>query len=240
MATSDSSKTTTQSHAEVPVISISSGMTIGYRGSKLRGKGADTRLASADNTINLNSGRHLLLARNGRGKTTLLKTLAGLIPSLDGQFNVEGQIQYVDEELRFDPELTSKQIFSVFFKGDLREKAFEMAGRLELDLKKPYGKLSKGNKQKVVLILAETRACDGKAQVLLLDEPFSGLDFHIREEVDAIWNENSNNVVRLVCVHPDEPTLQAESAIVINEGALTQLDVADGALDWFETRKELH
>ena len=106
-------------------------------------------------------------------------------------------------------------------------------------MKKQYGKLSKGNRQKVTLILAEAKACDGKGQVLLLDEPFSGLDFHVRNEVDAIWRENSNGVVRLVCVHPDEPTLQAESAVVINDGEIRQLEVA-GALDWFETRKSLN
>ncbi|MCB1085575.1 MAG: ATP-binding cassette domain-containing protein [Verrucomicrobiae bacterium] len=222
-----------------PKIQIHHQLAIGYRRKPLKGQKADLRLAEATSDIQLESGRHLLLARNGRGKTTLLKTLAGLLPALDGRFVVDGQIQYVDEELRFDPELTSKQIFKAFFTNGLLERALGYAERLELDVKKPYGKLSKGNRQKVTLVLAETRASDGKGQVMLLDEPFSGLDFHVRDEVDAIWRENSNGVVRLVCVHPDEPTLQAESAIVINDGAILQMEV-DGALDWFETRKSLN
>ncbi len=222
-----------------PKISIEAGMTIGYPRRRLRGEKATLRLATAQNGVTLDPGRHLLLARNGRGKTTLLKTLAGLIPAVEGGFGVEGQIQYIDEELRFDPELTSKQIFKAFFTNGLLEKALAFAERLELDVKKPYGKLSKGNRQKVTLILAEAKACDGKGQVLLLDEPFSGLDFHVRDEVDAIWRENNQGVVRLVCVHPDEPTLRAESAVVINDGEIRQLEVA-GALDWFETRKSLN
>jgi hypothetical protein len=46
-------------------------------------------------------------------------------------------------------------------------------------------------------------------------------------------------VLRLVCVHPDEPTLRAESALVINEGEIRQLEVEEGSLDWFETRESL-
>jgi ABC-type multidrug transport system ATPase subunit len=222
-----------------PKIEISQQMTIGYPKRRLGGQGSDLKLASASADIVLESGRHLLLARNGRGKTTLLKTLAGLLPAIDGNFQVDGQIQYIDEELRFDPELTSKQIFKAFFTNGLLERALGYAERLELDVKKQYGKLSKGNRQKVTLVLAETKASDGKGQVMLLDEPFSGLDFHVRDEVDAIWRENSDGVVRLVCVHPDEPTLRAESAVVINDGAIRQLAV-EGALDWFETRKSLN
>jgi ABC-type multidrug transport system ATPase subunit len=223
-----------------PAVRIESDLTIGYRTRKWRG-GKSVRLAEASDDIELTSGRHLLLARNGRGKTTLLKTLAGLIPAYDGKFGISGQIQFIDEELRFDPELSSKQILRSFFTNGLLEKAINFSERLELDLKKPYGKLSKGNRQKVALILAETRASDGTeaGQVLLLDEPFSGLDFHVRNEIDDIWHENNENHVRLVCVHPDEPTLKAESAIVISDGEIRQLDV-DGALDWFETRESLN
>jgi ABC-type multidrug transport system ATPase subunit len=223
-----------------PAVCIESDLTIGYRTRKWRG-GKNVRLAEASEKIELTSGRHLLLARNGRGKTTLLKTLAGLIPAFDGGFDISGQLQFIDEELRFDPELTSKQIFRSFFTNGLLEKAIHYSERLELDLKKPYGKLSKGNRQKVALVLAETRANDGSkgGQVLLLDEPFSGLDFHVRNEIDDIWSENNDNHVRLVCVHPDEPTLKAESAIVISDGEIRQLDI-DGALDWFETRESLN
>jgi len=224
-----------------PAIRIEPELTIGYRTKRWRSAEKSVRLAEAGDAIELNSGRHLLLARNGRGKTTLLKTLAGLIPAFEGKFDITGQIQFIDEELRFDPELTSRQIFRSFFSNGLLDRAMTYSERLDLDVKKQYGKLSKGNRQKVALILAETRACDDSTdgQVLLLDEPFSGLDFHVRNEVDTIWNENNDRHVRLVCVHPDEPTLKAESAIVISDGEIRQLDV-DGALDWFETRESLN
>jgi ABC-type multidrug transport system ATPase subunit len=222
-----------------PSIRIKNGMTIGYRASRLRREKEDFRLAGAADEIELQPGRHLLLARNGRGKTTLLKTLAGLIPAIEGEFEMSGQVQYIDEELRFDPELTSRQIFKAFFRNGMLEKALSYAERLELDVKKPYGKLSKGNRQKVTLILAETRALDGRSQVMLLDEPFSGLDFHVRDEMDRIWQENRDNIVRLVCVHPDEPTLKAESALLITDNEIRQEDT-NGEIDWFETRQSLN
>ncbi len=196
-------------------------------------------MARAPRPIELYKGRHLLLARNGRGKTTLLKTIAGLLPTLEGEVRCEGTVQFVDEDLRFDSELKSRQIFAALFKNGQRQFALEMAERIELDVDKPYGKLSKGNRQKVGLIVAEARTRHNGPQVLLLDEPFSGLDFAAREKVDEIWRENTEGIVRLVCVHPDEPTLKAESALAIREGRLEQIPV-NGVLDWMETRLSLN
>ncbi|HQZ30073.1 MAG TPA: ATP-binding cassette domain-containing protein, partial [Verrucomicrobiales bacterium] len=198
-----------------------------------------TELATAATGIELGDGRHLLLARNGRGKTTLLKTIAGIIPSLAGQITCHGMVQFVDEDLRFDSELKPRQIFSALFKNGQRQFAMDMATRIELDVEKSYGKLSKGNRQKVGLIVAEARTHRNGPQVLLLDEPFSGLDFAAREKVDEIWRENEEGIIRLVCVHPDEPTLKADSAIAIREGRLEQLEV-NGVLDWMETRLSLN
>lgn len=222
-----------------PRIVIKQGMSIGYRSGWLDRNVPDLELANAESEVELGVGRHLLLARNGRGKTTLLKTLAGLLPVFSGEFSVDGQVQFIDEELRFDPYLKSEKILSAFFVGEKMEVAIETAKRLELDLQKPYGKLSKGNRQKVTLIIAEVQAKSGGAQVMFLDEPFSGLDFHIRDEVDSLWNENRDGVLRLVCVHPDEPTLRAESALIINGNKVTHTEVKGGQLDWFETRKSL-
>lgn len=226
-------------HHSNPSIKLPEGFTIGYRKRALRGDKSTTQLASTDGPINLESGRHLLLARNGRGKTTLLKTIAGIIPSLAGKLDREGSIQFVDEDLRFDPEMKARTIINAFFKNGQRTFALEMAERIELDVEKPYGKLSKGNRQKVSLIVAETRARTGGPQILLLDEPFSGLDFVARDNVDAVWRETESDILRLVCVHPDEPTLQATSALVIRDEKLEQIEV-DGSLDWNKTKESLN
>lgn len=224
-------------HSAPPRIDLPNGLAIGYRATALNGR-KETRLASASNEISLTPGRHLLLARNGRGKTTLLKTIAKIIPALEGAVHSEGTIQFVDEDLRFDSEMKPKQIFKALFKKPQQKFALQMADKIELDVEKPYGKLSKGNRQKVGLIVAETRTqCPG-THILLLDEPFSGLDFAAREAVDRVWSENQEEIVRLVCVHPDEPTLKADTALIIREGALEQLQVK-GSLNWIETKEAL-
>lgn len=224
--------------SNTPCVHLPEGLRIGYR-ARFRQAAPEVALARAPRPIELYKGRHLLLARNGRGKTTLLKTIAGLLPTLEGEVRCEGTVQFVDEDLRFDSELKSRQIFAALFKNGQRQFALEMAERIELDVDKPYGKLSKGNRQKVGLIVAEARTRHNGPQVLLLDEPFSGLDFAAREKVDEIWRENTEGIVRLVCVHPDEPTLKAESAIAIREGRLEQIPV-NGVLDWMETRLSLN
>lgn len=222
-----------------PLVTVPENFQIGYRPGRFSGSRKDTLLAESANAIELSSGRHLLLARNGRGKTTLLKTIAGIIPSIKGKITLNGTVQFVDEDLRFDEELKTRHLFKALFKDDQLSFAHSMAKTIELDVEKPYGKLSKGNRQKVALVVAEARAHNRGPQILLLDEPFSGLDFAAREKVDAIWSENENSIVRLVCVHPDEPTLKADSAIMIREGKLEQLQVK-GSLDWLEARKTLN
>lgn len=226
-------------HHSQPAVTIPAGFAIGYRGARFRGGEKEVRLAVSQEAIRLDAGRHLLLARNGRGKTTLLKTVARIIPSLDGEIDCEGIVQFVDEDLRFDGEMKPRQIFSALFKNGQRRFALEMAEAIELDVEKPYGKLSKGNRQKVGLIVAETRASLDGPQILLLDEPFSGLDFAARNKVDEIWDQHRQDIVRIVCVHPDEPTLKADSALLIHDGVLERVEV-DGSLDWLETRTALN
>lgn len=228
----------TDSH-HLPLVTVPDQFQIGYRPGRFSGSRTNLLLAETSDAIELSNGRHLLLARNGRGKTTLLKTIAGIIPSLQGEITLNGTVQFVDEDLRFDDELKTRHLFKALFKRDQLRFAQHMAESIELDVEKPYGKLSKGNRQKVALIIAEARAHKRGPQILLLDEPFSGLDFAAREKVDAIWSENEESIVRLVCVHPDEPTLKADSAIMIREGRLEQVQVK-GSLDWLEARKTLN
>ncbi|NJM38674.1 MAG: ATP-binding cassette domain-containing protein [Akkermansiaceae bacterium] len=192
-----------KSHA--PSIHLDSGLEIGY------GK----PLAGFSQEVDLSGGTHFLLARNGRGKTTLLRTLAGTLKAVSGKFHCEGFLQYLPEDLKFDPEITPAMIFRMLVPKSRLQDALDLASRIELDVKKQYGHLSTGNRRKTALIMAEFSTKSDTGSILLLDEPFSGLDAFARQAFEEIWKKSASNVLRLVSCHPDYDAMQMPSAVVI-------------------------
>ena len=190
---------------QAPSIRLDSGLEIGY-GSPLARFGSE---------VVLTGGTHFLLARNGRGKTTLLRTLARTLKPVSGNFRVEGFVQYLPEDLRFDPEISPAIIFRMLLPKSKVAEALNLASRIELDVKKPYGRLSTGNRRKTNLIMAEFSVKPDTGNILLLDEPFSGLDAFARQAFEEIWNASSSNVLRLVSCHPDYDSMVMPSAVMI-------------------------
>jgi ABC-type multidrug transport system ATPase subunit len=190
---------------ESPQLKLQAGLTIGY----------SQPLASAKEDIELGGGTHFLIARNGRGKTTLLRTLARTLKQIGGSFEAKGRIQYLPEDLRFDPEITVSAIFGAMLPAARRKEAADLAASLELDVRKAYGKLSTGNRRKTHLIVAELSVVPTGGNILLLDEPFSGLDAYAREIFEEIWRASSAGVLRLVSCHPDYDSMGMPSAVVI-------------------------
>jgi ABC-type multidrug transport system ATPase subunit len=190
---------------QAPSIHLDSGLEIGY----------GRPLARFGKAVELTSGTHFLLARNGRGKTTLLRTLAGSLKPVAGKFRAEGFLQYLPEDLRFDPEITPAMIFRMLLPKGRLEEANLLASRIELDVKKPYGRLSTGNRRKTSLIMAEFSVKSDTGNILLLDEPFSGLDAFARQAFEEIWKKSAGNVLRLVSCHPDYDAMEMPSALMI-------------------------
>lgn len=186
-------------------ISFDSGLEIGYA----------TPLARFGQEVKLTGGTHFLLARNGRGKTTLLRTLAGTLKPVSGKFRIEGFVQYLPEDLRFDPEITPAMIFRMLLPKRCLKDALALAERIELDVKKPYGRLSTGNRRKTSLIMAEYSIKPDRGNILLLDEPFSGLDAFARQAFEEIWGKSGDQVLRLVSCHPDYDSMEMPSALMI-------------------------
>lgn len=186
----------------------------------------------------LGPGLHLLVAPNGTGKTTLLKTLAGLCRPLSGQVRLSGPVHYFADELKADPELTAARFFRAFFKGDALRQAEKLAADLRLDLRKQISKLSRGNRQKVLLILAEMEAATGPGSFLLMDEPLTGLDAETRMQVAALWAGPGAAVTRLVVMHELESVTLASSLLTIAGGRLKQACSKTGN-SWMETYQTL-
>ncbi|MEJ2248414.1 MAG: ABC transporter ATP-binding protein [Candidatus Lokiarchaeota archaeon] len=133
-----------------------------------------------------------LLGPNGAGKTTTIKTILGLIEATEGKINILGidlkanrvlikkRVGYVAEDPLIYRYLTVKELFN-FIASIRKLKGKEFTEDLRyyiesLNLEKEYSQiidtLSHGNKQKVQLIAAILH----KPDLLILDEPFSGLD----------------------------------------------------------------
>ena len=198
--------------------------------------GYDQTIAEVTETINLGRGTHFLLARNGRGKTTLLKTAAGLLPAIKGSSELRGDCKFMADDLSFDRELNATMVFQAFLPKARREEAMAFADKLELDVRKPFGKLSFGNRKKVGLVVSECSL--GGSDVILYDEPFTGLDTPTREALLEQWSKTEGEALRLVSCHPDLDEMSMPSALLITDGQITR--AGDGGETWAELKKLLN
>ncbi len=188
-----------------PSIRFSADLAIGY----------NTTLAGFGGAVVLGGGTHYILARNGRGKTTLLRTIAGTLKPRAGGVSSEGFLQYLPEDLRFDAEMPASLVFRMLIHKSRLQPALDLAKEIELDVHKPYGRLSTGNRRKTSLIVAEFSTREDRGNILLLDEPFSGLDAFARAAFEEIWAKSANSVLRLVSCHPDYDSMKMASALLI-------------------------
>lgn len=161
--------------------------------------------------LTLESGKIVgLLGPNGSGKTTLIKLLNGLLTPTKGQILVDGQqigvetkklVAYLPDNSYLNSWMTVKQIVDYFtdFYADFRpEVAYEMLERLDISPKRKLKTLSKGNKEKVCLILVMSR----NAKLYVLDEPIAGVDPAARDYViSTILNNYNPDATVLISTH---------------------------------------
>lgn len=125
-----------------------------------------------------------LLGPNGSGKTTLIKMAAGLLTPTSGELLIDGRrvgletkkiVSYLPERTYFNESMTVDQTIDYFedFYDDFdRSRAEYMLTRLAVPFDSRLRTLSKGNKEKVQLVLVMSR----RAKLYLLDEPIGGVD----------------------------------------------------------------
>ena len=152
-------------------------------------------------SFTLESGKIVgLLGPNGSGKTTLIKLLNGLLTPTRGEILVDGHkvgtetkklVAYLPDNSYLNSWMTVRQIVNYFadFYEDFRpEVAYEMLARLDISPNRKLKTLSKGNKEKVCLILVMSR----KAKLYVLDEPIAGVDPAARDYVISTIINNYN------------------------------------------------
>lgn len=140
-------------------------------------------------SFSVESGKALgLLGRNGAGKTTTIRILMDVFKANSGEILIDGkkfepinyQIGYLPEERGLYPKkkVTEQIVYLAQLRGMSAKKAKESAKiwleklGIEEYANRTLDSLSKGNQQKVQL--AQTLVCD--PEIVILDEPFSGLD----------------------------------------------------------------
>jgi len=152
-------------------------------------------------SLTLHSGKIIgLLGPNGSGKTTLIKIINGLLTPDQGIVTVCGNppgplskadVAYLPDNIYLNSWMTVRQIVSYFtdFYADFRpELAYKMLDRLGITPNNRLKSLSKGNKEKVCLILTMSR----NAKLYVLDEPIAGVDPAARDYVIATIINNYN------------------------------------------------
>ena len=183
------------------------------------------------NKVDLTVGRGKIigvLGPNGSGKTTLIKLINGLLTPTEGTILVNGEapgtetkkvVSYLPDNHFLPSWMTAEQIIELFcdFYEDFRpELAYEMLGRLGVSRKTKLKNLSKGNKEKVCLILVMSR----NALLYVLDEPIAAVDPATRDYVISTiinnYNPDASVLISTHIISDIEPVL--DEAIFINQG----------------------
>ena len=136
------------------------------------------------------------LGPNGSGKTTTIRLILGLLRPLSGRVTVLGdampqhharvleRVGYVPEQPHLDPTLTVGELISfqsAFYRRWDAARAAMLRQEFQLDEQRLFGRLSKGQKAKLMILLALAQRGD----LLVLDEPTDGLDPVVRRDILA-------------------------------------------------------
>jgi ABC-2 type transport system ATP-binding protein len=177
------------------------------------------------------------LGPNGAGKTTTIRTLLDLIRPTSGRALVFGiettvdpvaihrRVGYLPGEFGLYDRLTGAETIEYFanLRGGVHPAYVRaLVERLDFDPKRPFREYSKGNKQKLGLIIA----LQHQPELLILDEPTSGLDPLIQQEFFALVREAraEGRTVFLSSHVISEVERTCDRAAIIRDGRLVRVD----------------
>jgi ABC-2 type transport system ATP-binding protein len=192
------------------------------------------------------------LGPNGAGKTTTIRTLLDLIRPTSGRafvFEVEStedpvaihrRIGYIPGEFSLYDRLTGGQTIEYF--GNLRggvDRAYRDAliERLDIDPSRRFKEYSKGNKQKIGLVIA----LQHQPELLILDEPTSGLDPLVQQSFYTLVRDAraEGRTVFLSSHILSEVERTCDRVAIIREGRLVKVDRTEALRDLAHHQVEL-
>lgn len=181
----------------------------------------------------------VVMGPNGAGKTTLLKTIMGLVRPVSGKVSVygldplrdSGKIRhmagYVPQVLaiNLDVPITVREVVGMgvysklhpprIFNRRIEEEVEEALRMVELEgySRKWFTELSGGERQRVLI----ARALARKSRLLLLDEPFSMLDFEIKCEIAGLLDRLNRimGIDILLVAHELSPCIQYDPTVIL-------------------------
>ena len=178
-----------------------------------------------------------LLGPNGSGKTTLIKLAAGLLVPAGGEILIAGTrpgvrtkeiVSYLPDRNFLNTDMSFKaccKLFKTFFDDFDVDRAMRMVQDLGINPGQRFKTLSKGNRDKVQLILTMSR----RAMLYLLDEPIAGVDpatrDYILDTIVANRNPGSTVIISTHLIQDVEKIL--DDVIFIKDGNIALYNSAE-------------
>ncbi len=206
-----------------------------------------------DVDLQVNAGEVFgFLGPNGAGKTTTIRTILDLIRPTSGVARVFGiessadpagihaRVGYIPGEFTLYDRLTGGQTLDYF--ANLRggvDRAYqaELVKRFEIDTSRRFKEYSKGNKQKIGLVIA----LQHRPELLVLDEPTSGLDPLVQQSFYALVREakGEGRTIFLSSHILSEVERTCDRVAIIRDGRIAKTDSVEGLRDLAHHQVEL-
>lgn len=187
-----------------------------------------------------------ILGKSGCGKTTLIKSIAGLLETDNGDINIfdknvaglppeKRQTVIVFQDLRLFPHMNVEDNIAFAMKlkkmdkAVIKEKVEKLLDQVRLAgfEKRKVSRLSGGQMQRVAL----ARALGAEPKLLLLDEPFASLDEDLRKEMGELVRRlhRENGITTVMITHDKEEAMELSDRLALmEEGRILAFDSPEG------------
>ena len=196
-----------------------------------------------DINLEIESGEFVsILGKSGCGKTTLIKSIAGLLETDNGDINIfdknvaglppeKRQTVIVFQDLRLFPHMNVEDNIAFAMKlkkmdkAVIKEKVDRLLAQVRLSgyEKRKVSRLSGGQMQRVAL----ARALGAEPKLLLLDEPFASLDEDLRKEMGELVRRlhRENGITTVMITHDKEEAMELSDRLALmEEGRILAFD----------------
>lgn len=190
-----------------------------------------------DICLTINDGEVVgLLGPNGAGKSTLMKIMVGVWNATNGELKVPSSIGFLPEQNPLYEDMYVREYLRFFvglrkqsYTTPLVEELIERVG-LQREANKKIGQLSKGYRQRVGL----AQAMIGNPELLILDEPTTGLDPNQLEDIRALIREMGEERTVILSTHILQEVKQMCTRVVIIDHGEIKVDKPIAEIDNLE------